>query len=187
MLTQRLAQMSLYNVLEACPNPSPNTAPLHNKAIVSEPAESEYPPRPDGRNAGFIPLHHLALRKLLGHLGPLEIRTYKKCCTLATNEVQLIFNEESTLSLAKWVNSPDATDRNLPRSLGMERLLQYLTEALKQLKDPLRIYYGRNFDPLPLAEIKSPIQVDIFIDLNTFTTFLTKFGRRLKPDSSSNS
>lgn len=153
--------MSVSHMLQAAPQDGvptlsrpgpPSLAPLIAQACK----ESGFPQRLDGRNAGTaaFTVSTLCLWWKSRHITLLKVTRSNKCATLEADGLELKFDEESSLLLAKSVvQNADATARKLPASLQLERLCVFLT---KNIKEPLVFFFGTEWIPEPLAEVRSP-------------------------------
>jgi hypothetical protein len=120
-----------------------------------------YPNRSDGRNWGIQIASVSDLHQFWkGRANLWQITVLEGCATLTAPGLILKFNENSSLSLVYWLNGPGTTARHLPKSLALGVVCEFLG---KSLEEPFFFVCGDNYDPPPLAEIDSPLRVDIIM------------------------
>lgn len=84
-----------------------------------------------------------------------------KCATLTAPGLELKFNGHSSLLLARFTGGGDKTTRNLPKNLALKVTCEFLR---LWVNGPLFFFWGENYEPPPLAEIRSTLfQVDIIM------------------------
>lgn len=165
------------------PNNMYNEAPRNTPTLpqqscqVSHPTIGQLSPVPvplDGRNWGVqIATVHYLHQFWQGRVELLEVTVSKKCVTLTAPGLELRFKERSSLLLAQYIVHRDKTTRNLPRSLALGDVCGFLEI---QVKESFFFFWGENYEPPPLAEIRSThLQVDIIMQGREPTAVLPEF------------
>lgn len=122
--------------------------------------KSGYPNRTDGRNWG----HQWAtVPHLLHFWGTLviwwQMTVFENYITLTAPGLELKLYGNSSLMLVRWLQGQDTAPRDLPKVLSLGTVCEFLSESL--MNESFLFICGDNYDPPPLAEINSRLQVDI--------------------------
>lgn len=141
--------------------PCSEAQPRLSEQVAQAARATGYPYRHDGRNFGFRSTTFSELYQFWQlYVKSWDVKTFKKCVTLTALTLELKFNERSSLLLAQSLKGLSATTQNLPKSVPLTPVCEFLE---REIKGWFVFFAGDNWNPPPLAKIESPIQVDIIM------------------------